>query len=194
QLQIELRDELDERRQAERAAAKRLPHGRVRLLLEGTTPSQVRAEHHQARESVRDVFAEQAELSQREQQIRQQAIASDVEQARADAERQRREQQIQGLERGAVAQGLTLDDLRTMERQEFDQLRIRTVMESSRVGSTLHRDPPSKIDLLEQEERERARQIPTPVVERDHHNKYLERAQRKAQRAAMERQGPGMEL
>ena len=194
QRQIELRDELDERRQAERAAAKRLPHGRVRLLLEGTTPSQVRAEHHQARESVRDVFAEQAELSQREQQIRQQAIASDVEQARADAERQRREQQIQGLERGAVAQGLTLDDLRTMERQEFDQLRIRTVMESSRVGSTLHRDPPSKIDLLEQEERERARQIPTPVVERDHHNKYLERAQRKAQRAAMERQGPGMEL
>src|SRR5699024_4408520 len=156
QRQIELRDELAERREAEREAAGRLARGRLRLLLEGTTPSQVRAEHQKAGENVRGIFEEQAELGQREQQIRSQAIARDMEQARADAERQRREQEIQGLERGALSRGLTLNELRTMEREEFDRLRTRTALESSRIGSTLHRDPPSKIDLQEQEKRERA--------------------------------------
>src|SRR5699024_8883854 len=148
----------------------------------GTTPSQVRAEHQKAGENVRGIFEEQAELGQREQQIRSQAIARDMEQARADAERQRREQEIQGLERGALSRGLTLNELRTMEREEFDRLRTRTALESSRIGSTLHRDPPSKIDLQEQEKRERARQVPVPVAKVDHNREHLERAQREARR------------
>lgn len=194
QRQIELRDELAERREAEREAAGRLARGRLRLLLEGTTPSQVRAEHQKAGENVRGIFEEQAELGQREQQIRSQAIARDMEQARADAERQRREQEIQGLERGALSRGLTLNELRTMEREEFDRLRTRTALESSRIGSTLHRDPPSKIDLQEQEKRERARQVPVPVAKVDHNREHLERAQREAQRTTMERNAPGLGL
>ncbi|MBB5495784.1 hypothetical protein [Nocardiopsis metallicus] len=54
-------------------------------------------------------------------------------------------------------------------------------------------DAPSKIDLQEHEQRERARQVPAPTVEVDH-NEYLERAQREAQRAAAERNAPGLEL
>ncbi|MES0838376.1 MobF family relaxase [Nocardiopsis tropica] len=119
----ELEAELPALREEYRLAAQRAEIGRVRLLMDRTTPAAARAAAHQAGERIDQVSAQADALRDRARKLSAQARAGRERQEREAAAAEQRRRRLDKLEPVAASRGMTRVELAALGTEELAILR-----------------------------------------------------------------------
>ena len=175
----------------------------VRLWLEGTTPKAAKAELERAGDRVHEALHGASQARSQSRDLWSGAKHQDMRQHLADAERHRRQAELERAEPIATAHGLTREELHALDAEQLQRMYGHHALEVSRP----HYQPSqheNRIELTKVEERQLAwEELPEHErVERQAaqeraaqaQREYIERSQREAAYRAPERSGPELSL
>ena len=196
----ELEASLPELREESQAARDRAYNtGRVRLLLEGTTPKAARTEAEQVGDRLREAMHGANEARAQSHRLWSQAQHQDMRQHLADAQRERHEATLARMEPIALQHGLTREELHALDREERDHMLRRHAIQASAPDYQRLQDQ-NRIELTAAEQRQ-LRWEEMPEHERAERTAAQERAAQvqreyaeRMQREAAQRAAPGLEL
>ena len=203
----ELKQQLPVLREQAEKAREYAQQGRMRLLLDGTTPKAAQERARELQNEYGRTRNEALHTKHEAETVWKQALAADYRQALQDTQHRHRAQQhaleLQRFESIALAHGLTREELAALDTRERAELGRRHALQAAAIGSRSSRYE-NKIELTATEQRqlaweelpeaERAARQAAKKRSARAQREYAERSQREAQRAAVERDTPGLGL
>ncbi|MCY9787918.1 relaxase domain-containing protein [Nocardiopsis sp. EMB25] len=173
---------------------------RMRLLLEGTTPKAAQTEAQQVGERLREAMHGANEARVQAREVWSHAQHEDMRRHLADAQRERREAELERMEPIAAQHGLTREELHALDREEREQMLRRHGIQVAHPDYRTQHE--TKIELTRSEQRQ-MRWEALPEQEREAiqerqaqaaqaHREHLEQSRAAAQ--AAERSGPELGL